>query len=82
MRWLKSATANRANRLLGRIGEAFWHREYYNRWIRSDRELADAIAYVENNPVRKGLAMCPEEWPFSSAHDAPAARPPAVPMES
>jgi REP element-mobilizing transposase RayT len=68
MRWLKAATANRANALLGRTGEAFWRREYYDRWIRSEWELASVIAYVEDNPVRSSLAACPEEWPWSSAH--------------
>ena len=33
MRWLKSATANRANRLLGRVGQPFWQSEYWDRWI-------------------------------------------------
>jgi REP-associated tyrosine transposase len=79
MRWLKAATANRVNRLLGRRGQAFWHREYFDRWIRSDEQLQSAIAYVEDNPVRKGLAMCAEEWRWSSAYKAPAARPPALP---
>jgi hypothetical protein len=36
--------------------------EYYERWIRSDEQLEAAIAYVEDNPVRSGLATCPEEW--------------------
>ena len=27
MRWLKTATANRANALLGRTGTPFWQRE-------------------------------------------------------
>lgn len=62
MRWLKGATANRANRLLGRTGAPFWQREYYDRWMRSDEELNAAIAYIEDNPVRKGLASSPEEW--------------------
>jgi REP element-mobilizing transposase RayT len=74
MRWLKTATANRANRLLGTTGGAFWQREYYDRWIRSDEQLASVIAYVEENPVRSGLAACPEEWRWSSARKAPAAK--------
>ena len=73
MRWLKTATADRANRLLGRPGQAFWNREYFDRWIRSDEQLQAAISYVEDNPVRKGLAACAEEWRWSSAYRAPAA---------
>ena len=68
MRWLKAATANRANVLLGRTGTAFWQREYFDRWIRSERQLAAVIDYVEDNPVRSGLAACSEEWPWSSAY--------------
>src|SRR6266852_4389081 len=51
MRWLKTATATRANRLLGKRAGAFWQREYFDRWIRSEKELATAMAYVEANPV-------------------------------
>ena len=80
--WLKAATANRANVLLGRTGEAFWQREYFDRWIRTEKQLGSVIAYVEENPVRSGLAKCPEEWRWSSAYKAPAARPPALPVGS
>ena len=37
LRWLKTATATRANRLLGKTGEAFWQREYFDRWVRSEK---------------------------------------------
>ena len=67
MRWLKTATAHRANALIGRKGVPFWSREYYDRWVRSDQELQSVIAYVERNPVAAGLAACPEDWPWSSA---------------
>jgi REP element-mobilizing transposase RayT len=68
MRWLKTATANRANELLSRTGTAFWQREYFDRWIRTEKQLVAVIAYVEDNPVRSGLAACPEEWRWSSAY--------------
>jgi REP element-mobilizing transposase RayT len=79
MRWLESATANRANALLGQTRTAFWQREYFDRWIRSEQELAAAIRYVEENPVRGRLVSCPEEWPWSSARETPATRSPALP---
>jgi len=63
----KSFTANQANRILGRTGE-FWQREYYDRFIRDERHLRAAIEYIENNPVKAGLARSPEEWRFSSAY--------------
>ena len=30
--------------------------------------LHSSIAYIENNPVRTGLAASPENWLWSSAH--------------
>ena len=59
MRWLKTATAARANRLIGRNGLAFWKREYYDHWIRTEQELRSIIAYVEQNRFQQGLW----KWP-------------------
>ena len=61
LRWLKTATAIRANRVLAKTGEAFWQREYFDRWIRSEKELASVMAYVEANPVTAGLVSSPED---------------------
>jgi putative transposase len=71
MRWLKNATGVRANRLLHRSGAAFWQREYFDHWIRTQEEPFGIIEYVERNPVAGGLV----DWPWSSS---PAARPPAL----
>ena len=62
----KSYTAKQANRLLKRSGR-FWFREYYDRYIRDERHLVNAVAYIHNNPVQAGLVAVPEDWPFSSA---------------
>lgn len=62
----KSFTANEINRVLRRTGPV-WHREYFDRFMRSDNELSSVIQYVENNPVRAGLAERPEHWRWSSA---------------
>jgi hypothetical protein len=59
--------------------EAFWQREYYDRWIRSDKELASVVAYVEANPVKAGLAVCPKTGLGQALGTAPAARPPGAP---
>ncbi len=71
MQWLKTATANRANRILGKSGTSFWQREYYDHWVRSEKEFYSIIHYVEQNPVAAGLAASPEEWPWSSAGRPP-----------
>lgn len=62
----KSFTAHQANKILNRNGP-FWAREYHDRYIRSDEHLAQAVAYIENNPVKAGLVQSAQEWKFSSA---------------
>ena len=62
----KSYTANRANEVLGRAGH-FWHREYFDRYIRDERHLEQAVLYLHGNPVTAGLVERAEDWPFSSA---------------
>ncbi len=64
---LKSYTALRANRTLGRTG-SFWARDYFDRYVRDDLHLAAMIRYIDNNPVKAGLVSRPEDWPFGSAH--------------
>lgn len=62
----KSFTAKQANRALGRQGP-FWHKDYFDRFIRDEGHLDRTIAYVENNPVNARLAGDPAGWPFGSA---------------
>jgi putative transposase len=66
---LKGATARNANRILGRAGEPFWQAESYDHWVRDDDELERVAAYIENNPVRAGLAARREEYRWSSAFE-------------
>jgi REP element-mobilizing transposase RayT len=62
----KSYSSHEANKILNRSGE-FWFREYYDRYIRDSEHLARAVEYVENNPVKAGVAAKKEEWQWSSA---------------
>jgi putative transposase len=59
-------TARQANELLTRRGP-FWARDYYDRFIRDPEHLTRAIAYIEGNPVRAGLAETVDAWWFGSA---------------
>ena len=61
-----SFTANQANRLLKRRGE-FWQREYLDRYIRNAEHYQQVITYIEENPVKAGLARVKTDWPWSSA---------------
>ncbi|MCW5967891.1 MAG: transposase [Blastocatellales bacterium] len=62
----KRVTAHKCCRLLG-IAGPFWHKEYYDRYIRNARHFQNAMVYIENNPVKAGLCPTPEEWKWSSA---------------
>jgi REP element-mobilizing transposase RayT len=61
----KSFTAKEANRILGRNGP-FWHKDYFDRFIRDEGHLARTIDYVENNPSKAGLVSVDTAWPWSS----------------
>jgi REP element-mobilizing transposase RayT len=62
----KSFTSKAANALLGRGGK-FWMHDYFDRYIRDAHHLARAVAYIEENPVKAGLARAAHEWRWSSA---------------
>jgi REP element-mobilizing transposase RayT len=62
----KSYTALAANRLLRRTG-MFWNIEYFDRVIRDEAHLNNAIAYIHNNPVKAHLVQQASDWPYSSA---------------
>ncbi len=61
----KSFSAKQANHILDRSG-SFWHRDYFDRFIRDEGHLLRTIDYVENNPVKAGLAATAAAWPWSS----------------
>src|SRR5690242_17324100 len=62
----KSFTGNRVNQLIKRNG-VFWQREYLDRYVRNAEHYQKAIAYIEENPVKAGLARIKAGWPWSSA---------------
>ena len=62
MSW-KGYSSRVANQILGRSGEPFWYREYYDYCPRNERELQRIIEYVIQNPSKIGL----KNWPFVGA---------------
>ena len=60
---IKGASAHLINRELGRA-ERVWQEESFDRVLRTSEKLDEKIAYILNNPVRKGLAQPPEEYPW------------------
>jgi putative transposase len=62
--WLTKLTVMRGPRAVFR----FWQSgPGYDRNIRDQIDLSVKIAYMHNNPVRRGLVTAPEGWEWSSA---------------
>jgi len=66
-RWIKGASARRANLLLHRTGRPFWQDESFDHWVRNRAEFEKIRYYIEHNPVSAGLVQTPEQWRYSSA---------------
>ncbi len=66
MKDVKSFTSHEANRILRQQGQ-FWMEDYFDRYVRDKKHFVNAIAYIENNPVKARLCRKSEDWPFSSA---------------
>jgi len=62
----KTFIAREANKLLGRDGP-FWEHEYWDTLMEDDKQLARAVRYTEENPLKARLAREAREWPWSSA---------------
>ena len=67
MKSSRGATARAANCQLGRTGEPFWQKESYDHWVRNAEEFEKIRAYIENSPVKAGLAHDATAFPWSSA---------------
>lgn len=42
-----------------------WQPRFYDHVVRSDENLLAIAEYILANPVRKGLAATPQDWPWS-----------------
>jgi putative transposase len=62
---MKFIAARRLNQHRGTKGTVWLH-QFWDRFVRSKRELERRMEYLEFNPVRKGLVSRPEDWVWSS----------------
>ena len=67
MQQIKGGFSFRANKELGFRGEV-WQRGYSDVRILDDQSFQQHREYIENNPVKVGLANLPEEYPFGTAY--------------
>jgi putative transposase len=63
LRRIKGASARRINEMLARRGSV-WQTESFDHLLRSDESAESKVDYMVQNPVRKGLAGTPEEYPW------------------
>ncbi len=58
---IKGTSAHLINRQRGGLGRV-WQEESFERVLRVSEKLDEKIAYILDNPVRKGLVSSPEQY--------------------
>jgi REP element-mobilizing transposase RayT len=67
MKGHKSFTSRECAKLLDRVGEAFWEKNYFDRDVR-EGTFTRVMWYILNNPVSAGLVDHWEDWPGTWLH--------------
>ncbi len=65
MQTLKSTSAHRINKILGRTGKV-WQDESFDRALRNEDSIPDKVDYILGNPVGAGLVRNPLEYRWMS----------------
>jgi len=66
MQWLKVRVSKSWNRIHGST-DHLWGNRYYARAIKNSTEYEFVMDYIDQNPVKAGLAATPAEWKASGA---------------
>ena len=62
----KRKTSVEIGKNLGTIGQALWHREWFDHWSRSAEQDEKIKRYIRLNPVKAGLVKDFKDWQFGS----------------
>ena len=62
LRALKGETS----KLLKGIRPQFWQKRYYDFNVFTHSKFVEKLRYIHRNPVKRGLVVRPEDWPWSS----------------
>ena len=62
---LKAMKQSVARRLVT-TGQHFWQARYYDFNVRTEKKRIEKLRYMHRNPVKRGLAVKPEDWRWSS----------------
>ena len=71
-RWISTWKSLSSRRIVAETGAIppIWQRDYFDRFIRTTESYSSKWDYVRNNPVRAGLVVKPEDWPYQGViHD-------------
>lgn len=68
MQKIKGAFSYRARRDFAAKWTGVWQRGFSDKRVRTRDEFLAYRHYIHMNPVRAGLVLRPEEYPYSSAH--------------
>ena len=64
-RALQAMKQSVARRLIGE-GKHFWQTRYYDFNVWTAKKRIEKLRYMHRNPVKRGLVLKPEDWPWSS----------------
>jgi putative transposase len=70
--WMKTwkSVSSRQIARARHVNPPIWQAEYFDHFVRSPAAYAEKWEYVQQNPVRKGFCLHPEDWPYRGAlHD-------------
>ena len=62
IKWISARSLNRARQGAGSV----WQHQFWDRFVRHEKEFDARMTYMHFNPVRKGLVAKPEDWRWSS----------------
>jgi len=66
MQWIKTRSAKRWNFTHGSTDHV-WGARYFARAVKNPQEFESVMDYIDQNPVKAGLAKTPEDWQASGA---------------
>ncbi len=64
MQYLKGGSAREINMQLKKTGQ-LWQRDYYDHFIRNQKEFDNIVNYIKQNPVKAGLVNKWTDWKYT-----------------
>lgn len=64
--WMKTWKSVSSRRIAAgaKADQPIWQEDYFDHYVRSASAYGEMWEYVRQNPVRKRLCVCPEDWPY------------------